>query len=172
MSASTGRADARNADIMDSRTEIHAVIIRWVAGSLSDPVFRKAIEQRTSGRPDEQVLLDEIRAAERKQEELAKDWAAERITRREWLAASSGLAERISRARSQLAQDSTVRVLDGVPSALDALQGFLRDPDVPVARRRGRPCRAGKGDRQASGASRPSPVRARPARAALGAVTG
>jgi site-specific DNA recombinase len=112
------------------------VVIAWAAGAISDPAFHKALQAREPGRPDESMLLDEIASAERELAEWAKDKSEGRVTRAEWLTGRDAAVARAERARRQLSQDSAGIVLDGVPTAREALEAFLRDTDVPVARRR------------------------------------
>lgn len=114
---------------------VDEIVTGWVAGALSDPDYRAALEQRETG-PDDAELLGEIATAEQELEELAADHGNKRITRREWLAARAPIQERIEQARRQLARADTARVLDGVPEGTGDLQAFLLDGTVEVSRRR------------------------------------
>lgn len=99
-----------------------AVFLAVDAGAL-----RAVMEQSTEDRSSSEELL----SIEAKLGELARDWAADRITRGEWEAARSGLLARQGALRRRVETSRRIHGLDGISDP-------LRDawPQLPLHRQR------------------------------------
>lgn len=80
---------------------------QWVSelvfARVDGPDFAAAVTQFLD-RPTVDDPIPEIHACEQKLAELADDWAHDRVTRAEWLAARRGVEDRLATARRQLAR--------------------------------------------------------------------
>ncbi len=107
-------------------------VVAQVIYRLSSPALD---ERRRPGLPaPSRDLARELSAVDSKLKELAQDWAAERITRSEWLEAREALAARREAAEAELARDlqeKAVADLARDPAPVDVLW-----PDLPFTRQR------------------------------------
>jgi DNA invertase Pin-like site-specific DNA recombinase len=113
--------------------DLEQVVTEAVLIATDGPDLRRIISHHK--RQGERSALAELARAEAKLEQLARDHAKDRITRREWLAAKGELDARISELRSDATQDAL--------SAQAALEPFTKRgalraawPDLGIDRQR------------------------------------
>ena len=165
---SPGRPGCGHCYIDEDGTD--AVVTRWVAGSLSDPAFHKALRQRGDGVPDEKMLLDDIRAAENSRSSApATGRRTDQPPRMAGRQFRSGRADH-PRPQPAGARQQRPRPRGRAHRARRAARVPAR-PGRPGSSPPGRHTRsAGKGDRPAGGEAGPVPVRPVPAGATVGGM--
>ena len=99
---------------------------------LSSPALDKRRRPKLPG--PSRDLTRELRNVDAKLKQLAQDWAAERITRSEWLEAREALAVRRVTAESQLARDLQQKAVADL--ARDPAPVGKLWPELPFARQR------------------------------------
>lgn len=108
------------------------VVVEAVLERLDTPRLLDATRDR-GAELEQRQAVDEISGLEVKLEELAKMWAAEEITRSEWLAARKPLETRLEAAQRLAARSTRGRALDGLEAPGKLRQAW---PEVPHERKR------------------------------------
>ncbi len=88
-------------------------VTQMVKVALDSPEFVKAVRAKERNE-DDQSVLEQMTADQRKLEELAEDYATDVITRKEWLRAREVLVGRLENARKRLSASSRSAALDGL----------------------------------------------------------
>lgn len=117
-----------------SAGSLEALVVEDVMRWLDSPKLAVTVAKKRKGQGDDNAAADEITAVEAKLEELAHDWAADRISRKEWLTARKALEQRLDAAQRQFVQTDRPVVLDEI----EGDSGRLRDAwsELSLERRR------------------------------------
>lgn len=102
-------------------------VAEQVFAVLSGPGLAEALAARDEPNSD---AAEELQAAEERMAELARDFAADRIGRGEWLAARETAELRAAEARRTLERDTSTSVLASLPAGEDALREQWAAGDV------------------------------------------
>lgn len=108
---------------------IEGEVTEQVLSVLAGPALAAAARSRPSS-----ALAERIRADEEKLEQLAVDYAQDRITRAEWLTVREAVQARIDVARAELGEQEAGAALDGLPTDEKGLRAAWEAADVPTRR--------------------------------------
>lgn len=113
---------------------LESYIVAMTVEALASPEYRQALAAADGG-PDADTVMERIREQEQELADLAADFGAQRISRREWLAAREPIEARLASTRAQLDRSDTARALENVPEDREGLEGFFTDV-TPMSTRR------------------------------------
>jgi DNA invertase Pin-like site-specific DNA recombinase len=112
---------------------LEELISAMVLQAIDTPALHRELAE-TVERSSEDEIVRQIEAAESKLRELAESWAADEISRGEWLAARSAVEGRLSAARTELAQLSARESIAALVEEQEGLRG--RWGELSLERRR------------------------------------
>jgi site-specific DNA recombinase len=105
---------------------VEDVVTEMVAWALDGQKMKKYLERQ--GKEADSALVDSIKADERQLEEFAKDYANQRISRIEWLAARDTVQVRLEQARKTLGKRAGTRVLKEIYAGFSVREQWEQRP--------------------------------------------
>jgi len=113
---------------------LEELIVEAVMQSLDGPELAKLVRGQQGADEEERAARQAVADAEKKLEELAREWAADSITKAEWMVARQAVESRLETAKRALGRHRRTSALDAFTGDTGALRAAW--PGLSLARRR------------------------------------